>query len=50
MLTAARANAAPRADGRLDEPAWSLATPLECAAVEHIHPSYREAWSGPDEL
>jgi DNA-binding NtrC family response regulator/HAMP domain-containing protein len=42
--------APPRIDGELNEKIWDAAPPQVIDGRDHIHPSYREAWSGPEDL
>lgn len=41
---------APRVDGRADDGAWQGLTGLTVDQLEHLHPNYREKWTGPDDL
>jgi hypothetical protein len=46
-----RGAAPPRVDGDLSEEIWRKALPaMVIDGEDHIHPRYREAWSGPEDL
>jgi len=45
-----RGAAPPRIDGELNEEVWGAAPAQVIDGRDHIHPGYREAWSGPDDL
>ncbi|MHC4955290.1 MAG: sigma 54-interacting transcriptional regulator [Planctomycetota bacterium] len=44
------AEIAPRIDGLADDAAWQDAAPSTLGRVEQIHPEYRSAWTGPEDL
>jgi hypothetical protein len=41
---------APRVDGRGDDEAWQSAVASAINDADHIHPNYREKWTGPGDL
>ena len=40
----------PVLDGMLDDESWSAVRPLTVDRRDHIHPNYREGWTGPADL
>ncbi|MHC4933930.1 MAG: sugar-binding protein, partial [Planctomycetota bacterium] len=50
VVSCPRVDSAVRLDGALSEPAWKACEPLGVDLLDHIHPGYREKWSGPDDL
>ena len=44
------AEEAPRLDGKLDDAPWRRVPPTVIREAAHVHPKYREAWSGVDDL
>jgi len=41
---------APRVDGNPDDPAWQGVAPHRIAGIDHVHPRYREDWTGDKDL
>ncbi|MHC4223737.1 MAG: sugar-binding protein, partial [Planctomycetota bacterium] len=50
MVSCPRIESAVRLDGSLAESAWKAAEPRGVDLLDHIHPNYREKWTGPDDL